>query len=109
MIEQLQADARNTVSVMEQGKTQASQSVDQAGTSLNQITQMVEGITDMNTQIASAAEEQSAVSDEINRNIITINKMAEHTASGANQAAASGEHMQQLASDLRGMVNQFKV
>ena len=63
----------------------------------------------MNTQIASAAEEQSAVSDEINRNIVTINEMAEHTASGANQAAASGEHMQQLASDLRGIVSQFKV
>ena len=112
MIEHLQADARSAVSVMAQGKTQAAHSVeqaDQAGTSLNQITQMVAGITDMNTQIASAAEEQSAVSDEINRNIVTINEMAEHTASGASQAAASGEHMQQLASDLRSVVNQFKI
>ena len=112
MIEDLQSDARNAVTVMEQGKTRASHSVeqaDQAGTSLDQITEMVTSITDMNTQIASAAEEQSAVTEEINRNIVTINEMAEHTASGADQAAASGEHMKKLASDLRGLVSQFRV
>ncbi|MDZ4261725.1 MAG: methyl-accepting chemotaxis protein [Pseudomonadota bacterium] len=112
MIEQLQADASNAVSVMDKGKTQASHSVEQAnqaGTSLKQITQMIASISDMNTQIASAAEEQSAVTEEINKNIVAISDMAEHTADEAKEAANSGEQMKRLAADLRNVVSQFKV
>jgi len=112
MIEGLQADSRNAVSAMEQGQSQAGNSVEQAdkaGASLEQITMMISGISDMNTQIASAAEEQSAVTEEINKNIVNINEMAEHTSSGAKQAAESGGRITELATELRGVVNQFKV
>ncbi len=63
----------------------------------------------MSTQIASAAEEQSAVTEEINRNIVQINDMTEQTATGAKQTSAAGDDLNRLASDLQGLVLQFKV
>ncbi|MDD3518845.1 MAG: methyl-accepting chemotaxis protein, partial [Chromatiales bacterium] len=75
MIEKLQKSADSAVRAMEEGKKQADESVREAaraGESLAAIAQAIQGINDMNTQIASAAEEQSAVSEEINRNIINI-------------------------------------
>ena len=112
MIELLQNDASNAVTVMDKGRIQASNSVQQANqadTSLNQITQMIARISDMNTQIASAAEEQSAVTEEINKNIVAISNMAEHTTEEARDAANAGEQMRRLATDLRSVVGQFKV
>jgi len=91
------------------GRTQAQASVDQAskaGEALDAIISAIASIHDLNTQIASAAEEQTAVSEEISRNVVEINQMAEHTADGANQTATARE---QLANELQGLVKQFKV
>src|SRR5690606_39465438 len=71
VIEQLQSGARNAAEVMHRGRAQVDSSVlqaQQAGSSLTSITIAVASISDMNTQIASAAEQQSAVSDEISQN-----------------------------------------
>jgi methyl-accepting chemotaxis protein len=62
----------------------------------------------MNEQIASAAEEQSSVADEINRNIININEVAEQTAVGAGQTNTAGQQLAELASNLQSLVNRFK-
>ncbi|MFZ5589563.1 MAG: methyl-accepting chemotaxis protein, partial [Pseudomonadota bacterium] len=112
MIESLQAGAKAAVNVMLQGKTQASMSVEQAakaGASLETITQVVGTITDMNTQIASAAEEQSAVAEEINKNIVRISQVVGQTAHGAQQTAQAGGEMAGLAAQLQGLVGRFKV
>lgn len=111
MIETLQRDARDAVSVMQKGKDKAIYSVEQAnhaGESLSHINQMISRITEMNTQIASAAEEQSNVTEEINKNIVAIHDMAEGTATIASKAANSGHHLQRLANDLGVLVHQFK-
>ncbi len=111
MIEQLQKGARAAVKVMEEGRGQAQDSVAQAaraGDALASITKSVGTISDMNHQIASAAEEQSAVAEEINRNIMAINDITEENAKGAQQTAESSEGLAQLAGDLQGLVNQFK-
>jgi methyl-accepting chemotaxis protein len=63
----------------------------------------------MNTQIATAAEEQSSVAEEINRNIISVSDLGNQTAAGANQTSISSEELSRLATDLQSLVSQFKV
>ena len=75
MIQQLQQGTREVVRVMEDSQHKTDQSVEhaaKAAQALETITQAVSVINDMNTQIASAAEEQSAVAEDINRNVINI-------------------------------------
>ncbi len=112
MIERLQVGAARAAEVMEQGCQQAQASVEQAGKageSLSAITDAVESISQMNSQIASAAEEQSSSAAEINGNITRINEIANHAAAGAEQAASASNEMARLAAQLQGLVGQFKV
>lgn len=112
MIEQLQKGARDAVQVMEQGRQRTEESVDQtnrAGSSLDVITTAVSKITDMNLQIASAAHEQSAVAEEMTRNVTQINQMADETAEGARQTEQTSRDLYSLASELQGLVQQFRM
>ncbi len=112
MIESLQAGAKNAVQVMQGGKQQAQLSVEQAakaGAALETITRAVATITDMNTQIASAAEEQSAVAEEMNRNIVNISQVAGQTAEGATQTATGSGEVASLANRLQTAVGQFRI
>nr|VVV04686.1 Methyl-accepting chemotaxis protein McpQ [Aliivibrio wodanis] len=112
MIEKLQQGTKTAVSVMQQSQTYANDSVNNArvaGDALAAITNSVTQISDMNTQIATAAEEQGAVAEEINTNIVNINHAAETTASGAEETSRESENVANLASDLKKIVNQFKV
>ncbi len=103
MIERLQSGAQDAVKAMEQGRSRAQVGVEQAaeaGTSLETIAQAVGTISDMNTQIATAAEEQSVVAEEINLNIVSISDMADKIASesgagdlGAGQVTAACEEI----------------
>ena len=112
MIQQLQQGTREVVKVMEQsqGKTDDSvQRANQAASSLEAITQAVSVINDMNTQIASAAEEQSAVADDINHNVTTIGQVANEVAGGADEASQASAELTKLAEQQRRLINQFKV
>ena len=112
MIERLQGGAAHAVKVMEAGRQQAQSGVDQAaraGASLEAIAQAVTAINDMNTQIASAAEQQTAVADDINRNVSNITRVAEQTAEGADQTAKASVDLARLAEQLQGLVGQFRV
>jgi methyl-accepting chemotaxis protein len=111
MIESLQSGAKEAVQLMEQSREQTQNGVEQtskAGDALITIAEAVARINDMNTQIASAAEQQSAVAEEININVTTINQVAEQSAEGAEQTARSSEDLARLANDLQAMVGQFK-
>ncbi len=112
MIEQLQAGSRNAVSVMQNSRDRAQDSVDhaaKAGESLQAINQAVNSISEMNLQIASAAEEQTSVADEINKNITEISGIAERTALGAEQNARASESLTELAGELTQVVGKFRV
>jgi methyl-accepting chemotaxis protein len=112
MIENLQQRSRSAVSVMEQGRSQVESGVEkaaQAGESLTAITQAVGHINDMNTQIASAAEEQTAVSDEMSRSIINISQVAGETAEGGVAVKKASEDLQQLTDESRTMLARFQV
>lgn len=112
MIERLQHGANEAVSVMEVGRAQAVAVVEQAakaGDALQAITMVVDSIKSMNIQIASAAEEQSATAEEINRNIVNISEVAHETATGSQQTASASDELARLASDLQGQVGKFKI
>lgn len=62
----------------------------------------------MNVQIASAAEEQSAVSEEITRSVVAINDLTNETTDGALQTTEASQEVARLASALQEMLRQFK-
>ena len=112
MIERLQHEAREAVKAMRQGQDRAESGVEKAalaGEALAEITRAVASISDMNTHIASAAEEQSAVADEINRNITAISQVAEQNTDNAEQTSRASEELAHLASELQTLVSQFKI
>jgi methyl-accepting chemotaxis protein len=112
MIEKLQSGSRQAVTVMGQSREEAKSAVEfatQTGTALATITQAVEKINEMSTQIASAAEEQGSVAEEINRNIVKINDMSNQTADGANETAAASQNLAHMATELQGLVAKFTV
>ena len=97
---------------MSRSRETAERSVAQAdsgGHSLEAIKQAVTKITDMNTQIATAAEEQSAVAEEINRNITNIVAIAQQTAEQAQYSTSRGEQLAHMATQLECLLHQAKL
>jgi len=112
MIERLQTGAVSAVDTMERGRENAQASVCDAalaGHSLESITSSVTSIRDVNTQVASAAEEQSAVAEEIKGSIINISEIAERTALGAQETSRASEHLAELSNRLQSLVGGFKI
>lgn len=112
MVELLQQGSKDAVSSMELSKIQvdsAMKKADSAGEALNLIATAVQSINDMSTQIATAAEEQSVVSEEINHNIVRINDMTYQTADGASQTSEASKDLARSASELNTLVQRFQV
>jgi methyl-accepting chemotaxis protein len=104
MVERLQSGSQDAVKVMEGGRTQAREAMDQvqqAVGAFGTITGAIREITDINAQIASAAEEQTAVAEEINRNINNISAMAVETSGAGQRTADVAETTQALAARLQ--------
>jgi methyl-accepting chemotaxis protein len=111
-IERLQTRAKSAAHVMEQGQCQAKSSVEQAasaGDALRRINEKIDQINNMNTQIATASEQQSAVTEEIKRNINNIGEISNQTAQGAHATSESSQQLMDLANQLRTTVRQFKI
>jgi len=112
MISRLQEGARSAVATMQLGREQADQSVETANEtdrSLDSISHSVERINDMNAQIATAAEEQTAVVEEMNRNIESIRGLSIQTLQSTDDVVGATGHLEDLAGRLMGLVNQYKV
>jgi methyl-accepting chemotaxis protein len=112
MIERLQTGTHDAVQAMAQNRSHAQETVQQAaraGTALKTITEAVTRISDMNSQIASAAEEQGAVAEEINRNIVKISQVAEESASGAQRITVASHDLSDLAKTLQQLTGRFTI
>ena len=112
VIEQLQSGTQDVVGSMSNSHRQAQGSVEQvsqAVTALRQIGDAVTVITDMNLQIASAAEEQSAVAEEINSNVATIRDVTESLSGQANESARVSQSLNSLANHQQSLMDQFRV
>ncbi|MGR7919912.1 methyl-accepting chemotaxis protein [Zobellella denitrificans] len=111
-ITRLQADAEQAMAAMINGRGQAEQTVAQAREAeqaLELISRAVQTIHDMNTQIASAVDEQAAVTEDISRNISNIHAMGGETAAGADQTASASRELAQLAEQLQLAVQGFRL
>ncbi|WP_196140274.1 methyl-accepting chemotaxis protein [Aliikangiella sp. G2MR2-5] len=111
IIERLQSNSKLAVSVMDQSKTQMDETVVQAktaGSALDVVTQKVEQINNMSTQIASAAEEQNSVADDINAKIVHISDRAVMNTENSKQSSLAASKQAELAEELKQLVSQFK-
>ncbi len=112
MIEKLQAGAQQAVDAMNQSRSQADVTRDtaaKAGEVLSSITVSVTNINDMNTLIASSAEEQNAVAEEINRSIVNISQSAEVASEGAAHTAETSEALRNVAEELKHVISRLHV
>ena len=112
MIERLQVGSEGAVNAIEVSQKKTQDVVGKAkvaGQALSAITDAVSSIAQQNTQIATAAEQQSSVAEEINQNIVSINALAIQTADGAEHTAASCQDLEKTAHDLQQMISMFKV
>jgi methyl-accepting chemotaxis protein len=112
MIEALQTGAGKAVTVMDAGKSKATECVNQseeADKALEVITHAVHEAFDRSSQIATAAEEQSVVAHEISENLESIVTIAEQTTAGSQQTATSSSEVARLAEELQQSVQEFKI
>lgn len=112
MIDELQSGTKQAVTVIAKGKESTAQSVENAsnaGEALDAILQSMETINSMNTQIATAAEEQSSVADEINRNISRINEASIQSTSESAELAQESESLMELSDELLSGVGSFNL
>lgn len=112
MIERLQTGSNKAATAIAQSSAHVLKGVAQAteaSTALNTITRVVNSITDMNTQIASAAEQQSTVVAEMNGNLTLISEISRKNADGVRLTAQASNQMAALATQLRATLSQFKV
>jgi methyl-accepting chemotaxis protein len=111
MIERLQGGAREAVRSMADGSAEMERTMAQAGLageSLTAIKQAVALINDMNTQIASATEEQMAVSQEISRNVVNISDVAKSSSHSVQEVEQASRELSAAATRLSGLVNEFR-
>lgn len=111
LIEKTQSRTLIAVKVMEEGKNKAHQCVTQAehaGESLAVISRSVTSINDMNAQIASVAEQQSAVAEEINNNFRRITDVSEKAEAGSQSISSLSTELNQLAETLQQSISKFQ-
>ncbi|MCW4446514.1 methyl-accepting chemotaxis protein [Vibrio splendidus] len=112
MLARLEQETQSIVILMEQSQKQANDTKGEtqaAHLALSEINQAIEVINDMNNQIASAAEEQSSVSEEINRNVVIINDTAVEVMGTMTSSVAISNELTMKAGDLHGELSKFKL
>ena len=111
MIEQLQAGASGAAQIMQTSSQMARKTVEQTAETeqaLGRIRQEVGAIKDMNAQIASAAQQQSLVAEDVNQNISRIHASTVETTAGSTQVSAASEELSSLARRLLERVSFFR-
>ena len=109
-INRLNTSSQNVTKVMQDTMSSCKQAFSQTQlvvTNLDTIVASVGDINDLNTQIATAAEQQSSVSEEINRNMNKINDMVERVAVSSEQVNYSTSILASSNSNLNAIVGQF--
>jgi methyl-accepting chemotaxis protein len=112
VIERIQSATRGVVTTMHSSQSQAQNNagqIQQAVQALGKISDAVTVISDMNLQIASAAEEQSAVAEEVNRNVSAIRTVTETLTGQATESAAISSQLNALANQQMKLMDQFRV
>jgi len=112
MLDRLKLGAASAVKMMDEGHVQAQNCVEKAhvaAESLSVITGVVKSINDMSTQIATASEEQSVVTEEINKNIFNINCGVESILENIKESAEAANKNGDLADEMGRMISRFQL
>ena len=111
MLQRLQAGVAQAVQVMDTSQERSQQTVEETGKiahSLDGVATAVDTINEMNLQIATAAEEQNAVSEEINRNLVAIQHIVEQLALAAEDSERSTRDLADTGHQLNDLVSRFR-
>ncbi len=111
MIGRLQSEALDAAKVMASGRERTDGALTEAQATTDALQHIVDAvgrIRDINAQIASASEQQAAVSEDINRNVTSISQVADETDGGATQIAGASEEVAAMAEQLRTLVGHFR-
>lgn len=112
MIEQLQAGASSVSVAMNESKSTAEDAVEKsqlADAALQRIRNAIQQISDMNMQIASAAEEQSLVAEEINNNTVKIKDLSTQVSESAEEANIAMQVQTENVREQDAILNKFVV
>jgi methyl-accepting chemotaxis protein len=112
MIEKLQSGSAAAVKAVEESQASSKETVEQAGNAeqaLISITDSVKTITDMNTHIATAAEQQSVVAGMISNNVNNIVELSAEAEEVTREVSVSVSKLTHLGETLRGLVHRFQL
>jgi methyl-accepting chemotaxis protein len=112
LITNLVSSAESSVKTMESGTVLAGQTLDKArntGEAIKEIATAVEEIKQYNSQIATAAEQQTSVAEDINQNVTLIRDVSDQSATSAGQVASASNELSQLSEDLKQQISRFQV
>ncbi|MDX1453339.1 MAG: methyl-accepting chemotaxis protein [Oleiphilaceae bacterium] len=110
IIVNVQNGAHNTVNVMDSSYATTSESAklfNEAAEKLSIITSRIAQINDLNTQVATAAEEQTSVSEDITRTIVEMSDLVEATAASASQTRDTAEALTRMAAEADKLAKTF--
>lgn len=112
MIRAIQVETRQAIISMEEGVKETEKGAHEAGqleVALQNILEQVNVVTMQVSQIATAAEEQTATTSEITNNIHQISEISQQASVTAQASAEATEHLAQISGQLKNMVHQFKL
>lgn len=112
MISAFQSGSQEAADAITKSQIKASEGnnrIETVGQTLAAVLMNIQAISDKNTQIASAAEQQAVVAEDINQKIISINTVAEDTSEAAQQNAENSEQLAELAEQMNATVAKFKL
>nr|WP_236172718.1 methyl-accepting chemotaxis protein [Pseudomonas pseudonitroreducens] len=112
LIAGLQRGAQEAVTRMDDSRRLTGSSVEltrRAGDALAVIARTVADIQGMNLQIASAAEQQSSVAEEINRSVVQVREIADQSTAASEQTASSSTELARLGNELQLQVGRFRL
>ncbi|BBL91154.1 methyl-accepting chemotaxis protein [Vibrio rotiferianus] len=112
IIEELQAQsglANESMQVSLDMLSKNNELAQQANHALVGITESVADINDSNTQVATAAEQQSQVTQDINRNVVNMSELVNQNVAGISQSAAASSELSLLAEKQKEQLSFFKI
>ncbi|MCF6254672.1 MAG: methyl-accepting chemotaxis protein, partial [Thiomicrorhabdus sp.] len=112
MIDNIHRATLSTVNMVEQGReaTESScQAIEETKHALQPVTILMDDIHQMSEQMASAAQAQTSLAQEMNNNIHQIHSVTEKSVQGAENTEKAGHDLQNLANKLDQLVHQFKI
>ncbi len=112
VIDKLKLSSQEAIVSMQQSQSLADKLVSQATTAeqaFSEVSHSISSVSDMNNKITSGLSEQVKITQEIDHSIHAISEITNENVEGSMQTASASESLASLATDLRGLVKEFKI